>query len=189
MLTCGALGVGRDLQDWTGFLIMQQHPHTWRVQSHGCYKFDNADLGFGPRDQTAHFHVFFHLRVTYLPGPDSIMRSDHLSNVAWNGLLARTIASSNLATTQTQPFAAPSNTPPRTHHFVSTAHTGKHHVYPTTLQPIGSEHPGAQLKRPLIHHRDMLPHMEDFHAWSLVTGPPKRHHNFCVLPPHVHGPR
>ena len=54
----------------TGFLIMPKRPCDWRVHSHGCYKFDNALLGFGPRDQTAH------LRTTNLPGPHSIMRSE-----------------------------------------------------------------------------------------------------------------
>ena len=48
-----------------------------RVDSHGCYKFDNAALGFGPRDQSAHLPVFLHLRTTNLPGPSSIMRSEH----------------------------------------------------------------------------------------------------------------
>ena len=42
------------------------------MDSHGCYKFDNAALGFGPRDQSAHLPVFLHLRNTNLPGPSSI---------------------------------------------------------------------------------------------------------------------
>ena len=37
--------------------------------------FDNAELGLGPSDQTAHFPVYLHLRTTNLPGPDSITRS------------------------------------------------------------------------------------------------------------------
>ena len=60
----------------TGFLIMPKCPYEWRMD-HGCYKFDNAALGFGPRDQSAHIPVFLHLRTTNLPGPDSIMRSEH----------------------------------------------------------------------------------------------------------------
>ena len=60
----------------TGFLIMPKRPHERRVDTHGCYKIDNATLGLGPRDQTAHFLVFFHLRTTNLPGPSSIMRSE-----------------------------------------------------------------------------------------------------------------
>ena len=60
-------------REYTGFIIMPSHPHTWRV---GCYKFDSADMGFGPRDLTAHFPAFLHLRVTNLPRPDTIMRSD-----------------------------------------------------------------------------------------------------------------
>ena len=51
----------------TGFLIMPKRPYEWRVHSHGCYKFDNATLGLGPRDQTAHLLVFLHLRTTNLP--------------------------------------------------------------------------------------------------------------------------
>ena len=61
----------------TGFLIMPKRPCEWRVDSHGCYKFDNAVLGFGPRDQSAHLPVFLHLRTTNLPGTNSIMRSEH----------------------------------------------------------------------------------------------------------------
>ena len=55
---------------------MPKRPHEWRVDSHGCCKYDNAARGFGPRDQTAHLPVFLHLRTTNLLGPDSIMRSD-----------------------------------------------------------------------------------------------------------------
>ena len=40
-----------------------------------CYKFDNADLGFGPGDRSAHLPVFLHLRSTNIPGPSSVMRS------------------------------------------------------------------------------------------------------------------
>ena len=58
-------------RECAGFLIMQ-----WRVRSHGCYKFDNAMLGLGPRDQSAHLPVFLHLRTTNLPGPSSVMRSE-----------------------------------------------------------------------------------------------------------------
>ena len=55
---------------------MPKRPYEWRVDSHGCYKFDNAALGLGPRDQSAHLRVFLHLRNTNLPGPSSIMRSE-----------------------------------------------------------------------------------------------------------------
>ena len=63
-------------RECAGFLIMPKRPYEWRVHSHGCYKFDNALLGLGPRDQSAHLPVFLHLRNTNLPGPSSIMRSD-----------------------------------------------------------------------------------------------------------------
>ena len=49
---------------------MPKRPYEWRVD-------DNAALDFGPRDHTAHLPVFLHLRTTNLPGPDSIMRSEH----------------------------------------------------------------------------------------------------------------
>ena len=63
-------------RECTGFLIMPKRPHEWRVDSHGCYKFDNATLGLGPRDQSAHLPVFLHLRNTNIPGPNSVMRSE-----------------------------------------------------------------------------------------------------------------
>ena len=59
-----------------GFLTMPKRPYEWRVDSHGCYKFDNAALRFGPRDQSAHLPVFLHLRNTNLPRPSSVMRSE-----------------------------------------------------------------------------------------------------------------
>ena len=63
-------------RECAGFLTMPKRPYEWRVHSHGCYKFDNATLGFGSRDQTAHLPVFLHLRTINLPGPSSIMRSE-----------------------------------------------------------------------------------------------------------------
>ena len=64
-------------RECAGSLIMQKRPYEWRLDSHGCYKYDNAALGLGPRDHSAHLPVFLHLRTTNLPGPDSIMRSEH----------------------------------------------------------------------------------------------------------------
>ena len=58
------------------FLIVPKRPYEWRVDTHGCYKFDKATLGLEPRNQTAHLPVFLHLRSTNLPGPSSIMRSE-----------------------------------------------------------------------------------------------------------------
>ena len=64
-------------RECTGFLIMPKRPYEWRVDSHGCYKLDNAALGLGPRDQSAHLPVFLHLRNTNtVPGPSSVMRSE-----------------------------------------------------------------------------------------------------------------
>ena len=63
-------------RECAGFLIMPKRPCEWRVDTHGCCKFDNAALGFGPRDQTAHLPVFLHLRITNLLGPDNNMRSE-----------------------------------------------------------------------------------------------------------------
>ena len=70
----GALEV--ENRECTLFIIMPKRPYEWRVDSHGCYKFNNADLALGPRDSSAHFSVFLHLRTTNLPGPDSITRSE-----------------------------------------------------------------------------------------------------------------
>ena len=64
-------------RECAGFLIMPKRPYEWRVDTHGCYKNDYAAHGFGPRDQTAHLPLFPHLRTTNLPGPNSIMRSEH----------------------------------------------------------------------------------------------------------------
>ena len=64
-------------RECAGFLTMPKRPYEWRVDAHGCYKYDHAALGFGPRDQTAHLPVFLNLRITNLSGPDSIMRSEH----------------------------------------------------------------------------------------------------------------
>ena len=60
----------------TLFLIMPKRPCEWRVDSHGCNKFNNADLALGPRETTTHFPVFLQLRTTNFPGPDSIARSE-----------------------------------------------------------------------------------------------------------------
>ena len=63
-------------RECTGFLFMPKRIYKWRIDAHGCYKYDNDELGFGRRDQTAHLPVLLHLRTTNLPGPDSIMRSE-----------------------------------------------------------------------------------------------------------------
>ena len=76
-------------RECTGFLIMPKRPYEWRVDSHGCYKLDNAALGLGPRDQSAHLPVFLHLRNTNIPGPTSIMRSEQAQQK--EGMIADTI--------------------------------------------------------------------------------------------------
>ena len=63
-------------RECAGFFIMPKRPYEWRVHSHGRYKFDNAMLGLGPRDQSAHLPVFLHLRTTNQPGPSSVMRCE-----------------------------------------------------------------------------------------------------------------
>ena len=50
-------------RECTGFLIMAKRPYGWRDDDHGCYKCDNAELGFGPRDETAHLPAHLHLRA------------------------------------------------------------------------------------------------------------------------------
>ena len=54
-LLWGLGGLDDTWRECAGFIIMLRHPRTWRVQSHGCYKFDNADVGLEPRDLTARY--------------------------------------------------------------------------------------------------------------------------------------
>ena len=92
-LLWGLGGLDETCCESTGFIIMPRHPHTWRVQSHCCCKFDNGDMGFGPRDLTTHFPLPPHLRVTNLPGPDAKRRrwasksADDFANDLGNRLL------------------------------------------------------------------------------------------------------
>ena len=46
------------IRDRTGFLFMPKRSYEWRVDSHCCHKFNNADLALGPRDTTVHFPIF-----------------------------------------------------------------------------------------------------------------------------------
>ena len=69
----------------TGFLIMPKSPYEWRVDTHGCYKFNNADLALGSRDTTARLPVFLHLRSTHIPGPATASpAASKLGRGAWN---------------------------------------------------------------------------------------------------------
>ena len=45
---CGLGALEEPNRECAGFLIMPKRPCEWRVDSHGCYKYDNAALGFGP---------------------------------------------------------------------------------------------------------------------------------------------
>ena len=74
-MSVGTRALDEQHRERTGFLIMPKRPFDWRVDSHGCYKLDNAALGLEPWDQSAHLPVFLHLRNTNFPGPSSIMRS------------------------------------------------------------------------------------------------------------------
>ena len=56
-------------RECTGFLIMPRRPYEWRVDSHGCYKFDNAALGLGPRDQSAHLLCSSTFATPIFPDP------------------------------------------------------------------------------------------------------------------------
>ena len=135
-LLWGLGGLDETCRECTGFIVMPRHPHTWRVQSHGCYKFDHADVGFGPSD----------LRVTNLPGPDSIMRSDQARQRRVEKAVGRCErtrlrkrlgpqASSSTATSSNMPSTAQIDA---TQHVVSTDHTGKHHAPTSSRLPIGS---------------------------------------------------
>ena len=75
-----------------------------------CYKFDNAELGFGPRDQTAHFPVDLHLRTTNL-APTASHAVLRPSNGAWTELPESTSANgsrSNLRSKQHHDSPVPS---------------------------------------------------------------------------------
>ena len=63
---------------------MPKRPCEWRIDGHGCYKYVNAELGFGPRDQTPHLR----LRTTNLPSPTA-SRAVNMRNK--EGLSANTI--------------------------------------------------------------------------------------------------
>ena len=63
---------------------MPKRPCEWRADPHGCYKFNNADLALGPRDTTANFPVFLHLRTTNFLGPTALRAVNKLSSGAWN---------------------------------------------------------------------------------------------------------
>ena len=67
----------------TGFLIVPKRLYEWRVDSHGCYKFNNADLGFAPRETTAHFPPFTCAPPTSL-APTALLAVNMLSSGAWN---------------------------------------------------------------------------------------------------------
>ena len=56
-------------RECAGFLIMPKRRYEWCVDSHGCYKFNSADLALGPRDTTAHSLVFSTSAHHQLPGP------------------------------------------------------------------------------------------------------------------------
>ena len=47
----------------TGFLIMSKRPYDWRVDTHGCCKYDNAALGLDPEIKPLTFLCFF----TFVP--------------------------------------------------------------------------------------------------------------------------
>ena len=58
--SCGVLMLWRTrIAERTGFLIMPKRSFEWRVDSHCCHKFNNADLALGPRDTTVHFPFFY----------------------------------------------------------------------------------------------------------------------------------
>ena len=142
--SCGA-SADETCRECTG-LIMPRHLHTWRVHAYGCCKFDKADMGYGPRDRTAHFPAFLHLRVTKLPGPVSIMRK-RSSTTATHGQGAGKQerkrfrkrlgqqAPSSTATSPNMPTTAQIGT---TQHFASTVHTGKHRALTSPRPPIGT---------------------------------------------------
>ena len=55
-------------RECTGFLIVPKSPYEWRVDSHGCYKFDNP---------LTSLCSYISAPPIYLPGSSSIMHSEH----------------------------------------------------------------------------------------------------------------
>ena len=63
---------------------MLKRPYEWRVDSHGCYKFNNADLALGPRDTTGQLSVFFICAPPISRAPTASPAANRLSRGAWN---------------------------------------------------------------------------------------------------------
>ena len=63
-------------RECTGFLIIPKRPHEWRVDSHGCCKFENATLGLGAPRSNRSLSCVSPPSHPNLPGPNSIMRSE-----------------------------------------------------------------------------------------------------------------
>ena len=108
--------------------------------SHGCYNFDNADMGFGPRDLTAHFPAFLNLRVTNLVRSDQAhqRRMEKAAGRYERKRLRKRLgqqSASSTATSSTLPSATPTDA---TQHVVSTAHPGRDHAQSSSRLPIGS---------------------------------------------------
>ena len=68
-LLCGLGALEEPNRECAAFLFMPKRPYEWRVHSHGCYKFDNALLGLGSRDQSAHLPVFLLFAIPTCPDP------------------------------------------------------------------------------------------------------------------------
>ena len=100
----GLGALDKQYRECTGFLIMPKRPYEWRVDSHGCYKLDNAALGLGPRDQSAHLPVFLHLRNTNIPGPNSIMRSEQAQQRRYDRRHNKTVRSQETTPMNTRPI-------------------------------------------------------------------------------------
>ena len=114
----GLGGLDDTCRERTRFLIMPKRPYEWRVDAHGCYKFDNADTAVGPRDTMAHIPVFLHLRTTNFPGIDSVARSEQ----------AQQRRTERKATKHERRRSRRRLTQPSAHRLVSTVLTGKHRV-------------------------------------------------------------
>ena len=83
-LLWGLGGLDDTSREHTGFLILPKRPYEWRVDSHGCYKFDNAALGFVPRDQSAHLPAFLHLQSPTCLAPTASCAAHMHNKEEWN---------------------------------------------------------------------------------------------------------
>ena len=69
------------------FLIMPKRPYDWRVDTHGCYKYGNTALGFGPEIKPLNFLCFSTFATPKNPDPAVLCAVSKLNK---EGMIANT---------------------------------------------------------------------------------------------------